>query len=336
MNLWVSVTAVFEGTATSIGTSPASVEDGKSVTFTATANNGYKFDGWYSDADCTKAIENATAATYTTTVTADTTVYAKFNVVAVEVAFGLQGSNIVLVDNTKLSWTYSDSASFTAENNYTLKFYAQSDNIGDNKFRFIDSALTNYGSGSDTIIDLAKTDAYKTVKDNKNVYFIKKSDKPYTITLTNPGENTPKFVVTQGTQHSVTVAPNIANGKISVDKEKPYEGDTVNVTATPDPDYVLDTVKFNGESAKVVGNKATFIMPDKDVTVTATFRKAKEYTVTIAKNITNGTVTVNESSKATVTEGTPVTLVASPDPSCSFISWSITPEDGYNTPEGFL
>lgn len=73
-----SVSATFEGTTTSIGTSPASVEDGKSVTFTATANNGYKFDGWYSNAGCTTAIEGTTGATYQKTVTDNTTVYAKF------------------------------------------------------------------------------------------------------------------------------------------------------------------------------------------------------------------------------------------------------------------
>ena len=44
--------------------------------------------------------------------------------------------------------------------------------------------------------------------------------KPYTIRLTNPGKNPPQFVVTQGTQYSVTVAPDIENGTISVDKEK--------------------------------------------------------------------------------------------------------------------
>lgn len=210
-----SVSAVLEGTATSIGTSPASVEEGKSVTFKATANDGFKFVGWYSDADCTKAIENATDATYTTPVTADTTVYAK-------------------------------------------------------------------------------------------------------------------FVVTQGTQYSVSVAPNIANGTISVNNSNPYGGDTVIVTATPDPDFVLDTVTFNGESANVVGNTATFTMPNADVTVTATFRRAKEYTVTIASDITYGTVTANESpSEITVTEGTPVKLVATPNDSYSFSSWSITPPSGY-------
>lgn len=256
----------------------------------------------------------------------------------VEVTFGLQGSgNIELVGNTKLSWnTYSDSASFTAENNYTLNFYAKSSNPGDNNFRFIDSALTNYGSGNDTEIDLAKTDAYKTVKGNGNVYWIKKSDKPYTIRLTNPGENTPEFVVTQGTQYSVTVDSNIANGTISVDNNNPYEGDTVTVTATPDSGYVLETVKFNSESANVVGNKATFTMPNENVTVTATFRTAKEYKVTIANNITNGTVTANGNSNAiTVTEGTSVKLVATPASSYSFSSWSITPVNGY-TPVGSM
>ena len=253
-------------------------------------------------------------------------------------AYGLQGSgNIVLVDGTKLSWnTYSESASFTADNNYTLKFYANGNNVGDNGFRFIDSNLTNYGPNNDTEIVLTNTDPYTTVKGKGNVYWIKKSDKPYTITLTNPDENSPTFKVTQGTQYSVSVAPNIENGTISVDNNKPYEGDTVTVTAKPDSGYVLETVKFNGKSANVVGNKATFTMPDADVTVTATFRTAKEYKVTIANNITNGTVTANGSLKAiTVTEGTSVKLVADPASSYSFSSWSITPEDGY-TAEGSM
>ena len=250
----------------------------------------------------------------------------------VEVTFGLQGSgNIELVDGTKLSWnTYSESASFTADNNYTLKFYAKGEYAGDNGFRFIDSNLTNYGPNSNTEINLSNTDPYTTVKGKGNVYWIKKSDKPYTIRLKNPGENPPTFEVTQGTQYSVTVDSNIANGKISVDNAKPYEGDTVTVTATPDSDYVLDTVKFNGESANVVGNKATFTMPNKNVTVTATFRTANKYTVTIASDITNGTVTANGSLKTvTVTEGTPVNLVATPNSSYSFSSWSITPVNGY-------
>lgn len=274
---------------------------------------------------------NYTGGTKKYTIHLNTATEGKYKV-WVEVTFGLRGSqNIVLVDGTQLSWdTYSESASFTADNNYTLKFYANGEYPGDNGFRFIDSNLTYYGPNNDTVIDLTKTDTYTTVKDKTSLYRIKKSDKPYTITLINPGENPPTFKVTQGTQYSVTVDNNIENGTISVDNSNPYEGDIVTVTATPDSDYVLDTVTFNGKSAKVVGNKATFTMPNEDVTVTATFRTAHKYKVTIASDITNGTVKANDSpSEITVTEGTPVTLVANPAPNYSFSSWSITPPSGY-------
>jgi hypothetical protein len=245
--------------------------------------------------------------------------------------YGLQGAVYASQsDSNPIGWSnYSEAMSFNADNNYTLKFYAKNTNSNANQFRLIDSAQNTYGSDNSSGLKVALNTNY-TTRLSGNTYYVKQSDKPYTIRLTNPGKNPPEFVVTQGTQYSVTVAPDIENGTISVDKEKSYEGDTVNVTATPDSGYVLETVKFNGESAKVVGNTATFTMPNADVTVTATFRTAKEYKVTIANNITNGTVTANGSSKAiTVTEGTSVKLVADPASSYSFSSWSITPADGY-------
>lgn len=280
---------------------------------------------------------NYTGGTKKYTIHLNTATEGKYKV-WVEVTFGLQGSEYIeLVDGTKLSWnTYSESASFNAENNYTLKFYAKNSNQTDNQFRLIDSDKNNYGSGDSGALKVALNTDYTTKKTNGNIYYVEKSDKPYTIRLKNPGENPPTFEVTQGTQYSVTVDSNIANGKISVDNAKPYEGDTVTVTATPDSGYVLETVKFNDKSANVVGNTATFTMPNADVTVTATFRTANKYKVTIASDITNGTVTANESSKTiTVTEGAPVTLVANPDSSYSFSSWSITPADGY-TAEGSM
>ena len=280
---------------------------------------------------------NYTEGTKKYTIHLNTATEGKYKV-WVEVTFGLQGSqNIVLVDNTKLSWnTYSESASFNADNNYTLKFYAIAQNPTDNQFRLIDSDKNNYGSGDSGILKVALNTDYTTKKTSSNVYYVDYSDKPYTIRLTNPGKTPPEFIVTQGIQHKVTVDSNIANGTISVDNSNPYEGDTVTVTATPDQDYVLETVKFNGESANVVGNKATFTMPNEDVTVTATFRTANKYKVTIASDITNGTVTANGSSNTvTVTEGNSVTLVATPNDSYSFSSWSITPENGY-TAEGSM
>lgn len=245
--------------------------------------------------------------------------------------YGLQGAVYASQsDSNPIGWSnYSEAMSFNADNNYTLKFYAKNTNSNANQFRLIDSAQNTYGSNNSNGLEVALNTNY-TTKLSGNTYYVKQSDKPYTIRLTNQGKKPPEFVVTQGTQYSVTVDSNIANGTISVDNAKPYEGDTVTVTATPDSDYVLDTVKFNGKSANVVGNKATFTMPNEDVTVTAAFRTANKYKVTIASDITNGTVTANGSSKTvTVTEGNKVTLVAIPDTSYSFTSWSITPANGY-------
>lgn len=253
-------------------------------------------------------------------------------------AYGLQGAVYASQsDSSSIGWSnYSETMSFNADNNYTLKFYAKNSNQTNNQFRLIDSAKINYGSDNPSGLKVALNTDYTTKKASGNVYYVEKSDKPYTIRLTNPGKKPPEFIVTQGAQHSVTVDPDIANGKISVDKNNPYEGDTVTVEATPVSGYVLETVTFNNTPAKVVGNKATFTMPNEDVTVTAAFRTANKYKVTIASDITNGTVTANGSSKTvTVTEGAPVTLVAVPDSSYSFSSWSITPESGY-TAEGSM
>jgi hypothetical protein len=253
-------------------------------------------------------------------------------------AYGLQGEVYASQsDSSSIGWSnYSETMSFNADNNYTLKFYAKNSNQTNNQFRLIDSAKINYGSDNPSGLKVALNTDYTTKKASGNVYYVEKSDKPYTIRLTNPGKTPPEFIVTQGTQYSVTVDSNIENGKISVDNSNPYEGDTVTVEATPVSGYVLETVTFNNTPAKVVGNKATFTMPNEDVTVTAAFRTANKYKVTIASDITNGTVTANGSSKTvTVTEGAPVTLVAVPDSSYSFSSWSITPESGY-TAEGSM
>lgn len=253
--------------------------------------------------------------------------------------YGLQGAVYASQsDSNPIGWSnYSEAMSFNADNNYTLKFYAKNTNSNANQFRLIDSAQNTYGSDNSSGLKVDLNTNYTTTKSSGNTYYVDYSDKPYTIRLTNPGKNPPQFVVTQGTQYSVSVAPNIENGTISVDNNKPYEGDTVTVTAKPDSGYVLETVKFNDKSANVVGNTATFTMPNADVTVTATFRTANKYTVTIANNITNGSVKANDnSSEITVTEGTPVTLVATPNDSYSFISWSITPEDCYTVADGSM
>lgn len=96
---------VSDGT-NSYTTSPASVEDGKPVTFTATANEGYKFDGWYSDADCTKPIDGASSNTYTVdSISNDVSAYAKFSALSY---------NITKEDVTNYSVEVKESAEYNS------------------------------------------------------------------------------------------------------------------------------------------------------------------------------------------------------------------------------
>lgn len=177
--------------------------------------------------------------------------------------------------------------------------------------------------------------------DVKNLIYIKSNDTSTKATFwLDTRNNEYKLWYTTALSHKVNVEEGVS---ASVDRKTATAGETVTVTATPTSGEVLDKVTVEGADNKsiattVSGNIATFIMPDQDVTVTnVTFRKAKECKVTIANNITNGSVKANDnSSEITVTEGTPVTLVATPNDSYSFISWSITPEDCYTVADGSM
>lgn len=177
--------------------------------------------------------------------------------------------------------------------------------------------------------------------DVKNLIYIKSNDTSTKATFwLDTRNNEYKLWYTTALSHKVNVEEGVS---ASVHRKTATAGETVTVTATPTSGEVLDKVTVEGADNKsiattVSGNIATFIMPDQDVTVTnVTFRKAKECKVTIANNITNGSVKANDnSSEITVTEGTPVTLVATPNDSYSFISWSITPEDCYTVADGSM
>lgn len=186
----------------------------------------------------------------------------------------------------------------------------------------------------------SKDKAYGTYQNNATAFYFSKAGTykiHYFIDTTNSRPSV--WVEENTTKYNVTVANGVS---ASVDKKTAAAGEKVIVTATPVTGKVLESVTVVGKDSTTIkttvsGNNATFTMPDQDVTVKdVTFRTANTYKVTIANNITNGTVTANGSSKAiTVTEGTPVNLVADPASSYSFSSWSITPEDGY-TAEGSM
>lgn len=76
------------------------------------------------------------------------------------------------------------------------------------------------------------------------------------------------------TEYAISVASDIANGKVSASAEKAKAGDEITLNATPDDGYELDafSVKLaGGQDVKVEDSK--FKMPAEPVTVSATFKQ---------------------------------------------------------------
>ena len=93
----------------SVSVSDESVVSGDSVTFTAQLNEGYPFDGWYSDSSYTTLV--STANPYTTTITSDTILYAKATKISYSVRVGTAEHGTATVSaNTAY---YGDSVTFT-------------------------------------------------------------------------------------------------------------------------------------------------------------------------------------------------------------------------------
>lgn len=83
-----------------------------------------------------------------------------------------------------------------------------------------------------------------------------------------------KFVATVvPVPHNVIVADNIVNGTVTVDKESAIAGDVIAITVTPDDGYIPDVVTVMAGETPVAMNGHTFVMPNADVTVSATFKE---------------------------------------------------------------
>ena len=95
----------------------------------------------------------------------------------------------------------------------------------------------------------------------------------YTATAVINGNTYTDVVEVQKTQHTVTVT-DLANGSVSADKAQAYEGETVILTVTPDDGYKLQslTVK-DADDNDIPLSGLSFIMTDRNVTVTAVFRQ---------------------------------------------------------------
>ena len=109
----------------------------------------------------------------------------------------------------------------------------------------------------------------------------------------------------QAINYSITTN-NIQNGTVTPSKTTAHIGDSITVSIAPSEGYAVSSVKMNGSDITVSNNQATFQMPSKDVTITASFT-AINYSINCGP-FTNGSVTA---SKTTAHFKDPITLTVS-------------------------
>lgn len=289
-------------------------------------------------------VDNITSdTTYTVTVSAaehsDVTATATVTVKQLE--------NWYLMGTGYGSWNNVDDKSSKLTRDTATGFYYRDTtgaNKGDVYFRFHDGK-DQYCPGSNPEAIALGGDKLKITK-STNGYAFKYSNtvSNYRIWLDSSDANDIKVWITD-----ITKKYNISNdsGKeLTISPNQASAGDEVTVTATSIPQgQILDTVTVKGAdneqvTTTVIGNTATFKMPDQDVTVTkVTFREANKYTVKFSSSDpTNGKVSAqyNGADFATgkkVTEGDTVTFTATPISSgYTFKDWTVTVN---NTPQTY-
>ena len=145
----------------------------------------------------------------------------------------------------------------------------------------------------------------------------------YTFTVTSAGSYTANF--TALTAHTVTCAT-VENGTISASPTTAYKNEVITLTATPASGYYFSSWNVrdaNNNSITVTDNE--FIMPDSNVTVSATF--VPGYSVTLASSA-NGTISANPTGGPA---GTTINLTATPATGYVLSSWVVYKTGDLNT-----
>ena len=146
-----------------------------------------------------------------------------------------------------------------------------------------------------------------------------------TVTVTGKGKYTgtitANFNIVKA-PHNVTVAQ-LENGAIEASPTSAVEGTIINLTITPATGYAIGEVYYMNGTEKVVIEGTSFVMPDFDVEINATFT-AIDYTITVTQG-ENGTI---EADKTTAHVGDVVTLTNTPKEDYVFVSYTVTDAEG--------
>lgn len=103
-------------------------------------------------------------------------------------------------------------------------------------------------------------------------------------------------------KHSVIISSDVKNGTITATPTTAYAGENITLTATPDGGYILSEWNVTTATGNITVTDNAFVMPDEDVTVSATFIEAAhvpEY-ASVAELVAAGKPT-KDGTKVTVT-----------------------------------
>ena len=218
------------------------------------------------------------------------------------------GQTAMIVVTRNQRQPYIGSADIVSNAQYEISASVSPNNAG---------SITGAGSYYETAqCTLTATPNHGYAFDNwKQGNTVVSTEPSYTFTVTGAVNYTANFHAL--TLHHITYTPQQTNGTISVSPTEAYAGDVITLTATPAAGYCLDqwSVSTVGKgNVPVVNNQ--FTMPDSDMTISATFKSG--YTVTVA-SVANGTITATPT---TAMPGDIITLTATPNTGCEFMTWN--------------
>ena len=193
------------------------------------------------------------------------------------------------------------------------------------------TTTTVINGGTYTVANTKSTFSVRTIGSTSSILEIRAgffNPKPYSYSIAPgygvaPKASTDKYY-TIAPAKKVTVEA-AENGKISGAPSYVVPGSQVSLSISPATGYTLDTItvkKTDGTTVTVSGNSKTqkFTMPDDDVTVTPTFKKA-DYTITL-KQGAGGTIST---AKPTANYNEKVTLTVTPDPGYKLNKLTVSP-----------
>lgn len=229
---------------------------GSTVTYYAKANDGYVFDGWYTDVDCNSKPENSSYKYELANVQDSKRLYAKFKVDTYTVeAYAQHGNDVTSGDAGKVSFdniNYKSKVTTTVNRNGEVTFYAKPESgyafIGWYKNTTDTDTEPKVGVGSCTKIKDSNGNYYYTYKETiktKNVKLYARFKALYTVDAR--AMYNAQNVVTGGTVQVGKGAP----GNYS--KDTVMEGDKVTVTASANNGY-----KFAGWYTDEICSKPYF------------------------------------------------------------------------------